>query len=129
MNYVEEEKDIDALYARLARRVWIALLAGGLGIGGVVGSGVLQPVIRPDPFTGQQGAKLAERITALERADLMEKVDCEAYRKGIQQQIHELEYQIRRDMPPKGARQRIKSLEWHLRKLDPKFVPPTDEWN
>ena len=48
----EETDDILAeIERKIIKRVYLWLLAGGIGFGGIIGSGSL----RPDPFTGTDG--------------------------------------------------------------------------
>ena len=52
----------DELESQILKKMYLWLLAGGIGIGSVAGFGGF----RPDPFTGTDGRLLERRIDSLE---------------------------------------------------------------
>ena len=87
-----EQKILKKVYA------WLAVVVIGMGSGtALLGPGV----IRDDPFTGEDGRVLEERM----------KFHCE-----------KMELAIRKDMPPECTRKRILTIEKFLDQNFPEFV-------
>ena len=96
---------------RLARTIvgfMVAIVTAGAGF---LGSGALEPVTRPDPFTGTDGLIM--------RLELIN--ECKAY---TDQRFAEHQRQI----PPTWTRARINELEAHMEKIDPTYNRPSREW-
>lgn len=81
--------DDEKLEEKILRKVFLWMVAGGIGIGSVAGSGVL----RIGKFTA---------------------ADAEFMKQEMQFQCKLVEQEIRKDMPPEATRKRIRAIERHL---------------
>ncbi len=111
---------------RLARRVFLGMVAIGIGGGWYVGTGNL----RPDPFLGSDGVELEEKLIRSYKTDLafMQQellIEIKSVQVECQRQIQKVE-----DTKPPGlTRQRIIACENCCRRVDPQYKQPTWEWN
>lgn len=96
---------------KILKKVYVWLVAGGVVVGGVGGTGVL----RIDKFTASD-AELMRREISLE---------VEVFKAECQRQINEVEA----TKPPGLTRQRIRALEQSADRVDPNYDQPTWEWN
>jgi len=110
----DDEKETNNLETKILRRVYVWLLAGGVGIGSVAGIGGF----RPDPFTGTDGEHL--------KAELMREVRLEMREhKLVADREH---YELATNKPPPPTRSRINYVEYYLERKFEDFEPPTQEW-
>ena len=86
----------EELESKILRKVFIWMVAGGIGVGGVAGSGI----IRVGKFTSQDAELLEQRMTF---------------------KCREMELDIRKDMPPLCTRRRILNIEHFLEEKYPEF--------
>ena len=96
---------------RMAKAIVGFLVAITTAGAGFLGAGGLEPVARPDPFTGTDGMIL--RLEVIN--------EC---RKYTDSRFTEHSKHI----PPTWTRARINELESHMEKLDPTYNRPTREW-
>jgi hypothetical protein len=79
----------EELESKILRKVFLWMVAGGITVGGVSGSGVL----RVGKFTQEDAAILEQQL----------RFEC-----------RQMEQQIRKDMPPENTRKRIRAIERYL---------------
>ena len=96
---------------KLARAIVGFLVAVTTAGAGFLGAGGLEPVARPDPFTGTDGVILKHEVIG----------ECKSY---TDKQFAEHQKMI----PPTWTRARINELESHMEKLDPTYNRPSREW-
>lgn len=92
------------------RAMILAMMLGAL-TGGAVPI-LAPPVVRPDPFRGQEAKDLERRMS--ERQD---------------EALSRLRLEMRVMLPPHATRRRILALEEQLRITAPNFRPPTALWH
>lgn len=120
----EYEKVLQEAINKLSRKFFIWLVAGGVAVGGFSSTGI----VRTGKFTTDDGDALEARIDALERYDKEEQQDCQAYRNKVDLKFEELEWHLRRDMPPAATKARIRATERWIEKSDMTWQPPILEW-
>lgn len=122
-NIDELAKQVAQQLAARSQRVVVAWVLGIIiAGGGLVSTGTIERIARPNPFTALDGDKLEERIDALEHWKVVEKIDCEAWRESIRAKIETTEFEIRKDMPPSCWRNMIYTMARYLEKKDLDFT-------
>ena len=93
----------DELEARILKKLYVLLVAGGVVIGGVGGTGVL----RVDKFT---------------------RTDAQLMEQRLERKIEVQNFLIRNDMPPKNTKERIRAIEHCLEHKCTNFSVETTGW-
>jgi len=92
------------------RSIVLALLMGLVGGGSI--PVLAPPIVRPDPFFGEQAKALEMRIEA-RRKDALDR----------------LRLEMRVKLPPFATRRRILALEEAVRVIQPGYRPPSSLWH